>query len=376
MRCLHLMPMHSSINADLIHQFNLNFDPQMHLFVLKQDHPQTAGVPNCITDPSRFSVEYLNQHYAEYCSIFLHSLYLTPKELCALHPEAVRRIIWCVWGHDLYPVRRKQKHTFTGCIRQAVHCLKKLGRGTYLREHRQKNELERIIGKFRCILIGYPYDRIMLRKRYGPHVPIEIAPYFSDFDKADMARLAQEQSREHHEGINILIGHCGFHFIEHETYLRRLHQYCDENIRIHLVLSYGASSEEAAQIRNTALHLFRPEQIQITDQMMAKDDYHKLLSSMDIAIFPYLHQSGVFNTVLLSYLGKKMYFAPGGVLYQGFLETGLPVYDCTKIGKVPFSQFAAPPSPTDDSNPLYDIYDNQRNIQCWTAVLQQYANIM
>lgn len=374
MHCLHLMPMDSSINTDLIVQLNLHFDPAEHLFVLKQMHPKAVNIPNCIAAPEYFTIEYINQHYTEYNAIFLHSLYLSQNELLALHKDAASRMIWCVWGHDLYHVRRKEKMAFSDHVHNTVHFLKKVGRCTHLREYRKRQQAARVVSRFRCVLIGYPYDRVMLRKRYGNHVPIEIAPYFSDFDKDDMQQLYQQQCTEHHKGVNILIGHCGFHFIEHETYLRRLSRYRDQDIHIHLVLSYGASEEESRRIRNTAFQLFREDQITIIDTMMTKQDYHAFLSTMDIAIFPYEHQSGVFNTVLLSYLGKKLYFAPNGVLFRGFREMGLPVFDCTTIGQKPFPQFIQAPEPTDHACSLFDIYHNARNIQRWNEVLHKYAH--
>lgn len=373
MRCLHLMPMNSSINVDLIHQINRHFPPEEHLFVLSVPRNDTTDIQNCIVAPDHFRVQYLNQNHARYDIIFLHSLNYSPAELLALQDDAAHKIIWCVWGHDLYSVHRKKQYTPRERIHEFWHFLKKLGRFTHLRVFLKQRKIVRKIRCFRCVLIGYPYDRMLLRKKYGKNLSIEIAPYFSSFDKADMAALLDQKNLSSHSGTNVLIGHCGFHFIEHQAYLQKLAAYRNENIHIHMVLSYGASAEEIRQIRETALRLFREDQITIIEEMMSKDDYHRYLSTMDVAIFPYTHQSGVFNTVLLSYLGTKMYFSSDGVLYKGFQEMGLPVFDCGAIGRIDYQDFCRPSEPPDRNAPLYDIYNNARNVERWYHIFQKYS---
>lgn len=373
MRCLHLMPMNSSINVDLIHQINRHFPPEEHLFVLSAARDDTRDIPNCTVAPDHFHVQFLNQNHAQYDIIFLHSLFYSPNELLALRDEAAQKIIWCVWGHDLYSVHRKKQYTPGERIRECWHFLKKLGRFTHLRIYLKQRKVVRKVRQFRCVLIGYPYDRVRLFKKYGKKLPVEIAPYFSSFDKADMAALLDQKRLTSHNGFHVLIGHCGFHFIEHEACLQKLAAYRNENIHIHMVLSYGASPDEARRIRETAYRLFREDQITIIEDMMPKEEYHRYLSEMDAAIFPYTHQSGVFNTVLLSYLGTKMYFSPEGVLYRGFREMGLPVFDCTAIGRIDYADFCRPAGDPDRNSPMYDIYNNAKNVERWHHILQKYS---
>ena len=374
MNCLHLMPQDSLINIDLIKEINKHFPNNNHLFVLKHFRKEASHITNCVIDSSLFSLAELNQAHKEYSTIFLHSLFFSDKEIRSMSDELAKKIIWCVWGHDLYLVRRAKRLTLSDILHKSVHCVKKLGRGTYIRIHRDNAETARKVRLFKCVLIGYPYDKVMLCKKYGKNLNVNIAPYFSDFNKTKMNSLLQTQVMKTHAGTNVLLGHCGFHFIQHEKYLQKLSAYQHENIHVFMVLSYGASTEEIDRIQNTADKALGRDKYTIIKDIMSKDTYHDFLSNIDIAIFPYKHQSGVFNTVLLSYLGKKLYFSSHGVLYKGFKSLNLPVYDCEKIGRINFSEFISPAPAVNRDSLLYDIYNNDLNVQRWSNVFEDYCS--
>ncbi|GEM_PF-2061499 len=367
---LHLMLGDSTFNVDFAKQINNLFPYEANLFVLNKKQTDLKMEQNCVVNSSFFKPQFLNQHCKEYRYIVLHSLFFSDDEILALSDECAAKIIWCVWGHDLYSVHKKQQNSIKYYFHESVHAVKKVLRGTYIRQFIQKRNIAAKIGEFHLICIGYQYDQNMIRKKYGNKVNVKIAPYFSDFTMNDLKELRSK--KEHlvkNPTKNILIGHSGFEFLEHEKYLNQLSKYKDEDIHINLVLAYGASAERINKLRKLAYSIFGQEKCTILTEMMPKDKYYDFLSTMDAAVFPYLHQSALANTKVMSYIGVKMYFNPRGVLYKGFSENNVPVYDCRKIGQISFNELFKYDQTVPTESPLYETFDYSKNQRIWKQIL-------
>lgn len=370
MKNLHLMPMNSTFDDDLVEVLNENFLLDQNLFVHRMQRKKLSSVENSIVAPEMLNVEYINEHYSEYHLVLLHSLFLSPNDILKLSDEAAQTIVWCVWGHDLYSVPKKRKWSFSIWLHEAIHSVKKVLRGTYLREYNHKRAVAKKISLFHAICIGFPYDEIMVRKKYGDMVPVKIAPYFSDFSKDDLRRLKESrEQRTQSRTKQILIGHSGFEFLQHEKYLKLFSRYSNEDICINMVLSYGASQDRIAKLVDMANRLFGEDKVRVVTEMMPKEEYFKYISSMDIAVFPYLHQSALDNTKIMAFVGVKMYFDPKGVLFKGFTDSGVKVYNCREIGKVSFKQLCSTEYSDLSSSPLFDPFDYEKNVSAWKELL-------
>lgn len=369
MKNLHLMPMNSTFDDDTVLELTELFPDVENLFLHPVRRKALADFPNSIVAPEAFTPEYINRHCAEFDQIFLHSLFLSPEQLLRLSDEAVGKITWCIWGHDLYTVKPRRSTDLRTLAGEAVHCVKKLLRFTYVRQHAQQRAAAQRVAAFRRIAIGYPYDERMIRKKYGPGATVVYGPYFSRTTEANIGRLRQMRLARKDSTVNILIGHSGFAFLEHEKYLKRLAAYRDEDIRIHMVLSYGASEARVAALTELAHSLFGPEKCVIVTEMMPKLAYYEYLTNMDVAIFPFRHQSALGNTMRLAYMGVKLYFDPRGVLAKGFLEGGVRTADCREIGRVPFDRFRTQDMPPDTHAPLFDTFFYQKNIAAWSSIV-------
>lgn len=368
MKNLHLMPMNSTFDDDTVLELTELFPDCENLFFHRVQRPALKDFPNSIVMPEAFHVEYINSHHGEYDQIFLHSLFLSPGELLALDDEAARKITWCVWGHDLYTTKKKQPF-------DPVHTVKKLLRGTYLKQYRNQRAVARKVGSFRRIAINYSYDEHMIRQKYGHRVPVVYGPYFSRTTEQNIDRLRALRLARRDPTVNILIGHCGFPFLEHEKYLDLLSAYKDEDLHIHMVLSYGADEARIARLREQAFSIFGPEKCTIQTEMMPKVRYYEYLTNMDVAIFPFRHQSALGNVIRMAYMGVKLYFDPRGVLAKGFLEGGVPTGDCRKIGSIPFGQLYGDYSPPDIHAPLFNTFSYRKNIAAWADILDTKPGI-
>ena len=109
---LHLMPINSGFNTNLIAEINKSAPMENNLFVWKDGSPFADYQENCIADSRMFSPEYINAHCSEYWHIFFHSLYMKDREIVKLSDEAAGKITWVVWGHDLYRVKTPVEASF------------------------------------------------------------------------------------------------------------------------------------------------------------------------------------------------------------------------------------------------------------------------
>ena len=374
MKNLHLMPMQSTFDDSMVTILNQNFPAEENLFIVPAPRKALTGVSNCIVDPDAFTSEYINNHFTEYKHIFMHSLYLPPAELLRVSDEAAKRITWIVWGHDLYSVRKKEERSLKKSIHNTIHYFKKLLRGTFIKEWQHKKAVRRKVAQFERIGIGFPYDERMIRKKYGKKMPVVYGPVMSNSNMDLLKKMRKENEKLAHtllgeHPVRILIGHSGFDFLEHEKYLRKLSAYKNDNIHIYMVLAYGASPEKIKYLSNLANQLFGREKVTVQTEMMSLSEYNAFLSTIDIAIFPFRHQSALGNTKRMAYMGTKLYFDPRGVLAKGFLEGGVETFDCRCIGKIPFSKFIESPSLPSLDAPLFFAFEKSRSVEAWKTLL-------
>ena len=369
MKNLHLMPMNSTFDDDFIVEMNNNFLLDENLFVLSQEREIVNNQKNVIVAPNRFTSEYINNHYQEFRHIVLHSLFLSEDQIIQLSDEAARKIVWCVWGHDLYQVKKRSPKSGSMVIHESVHFAKKVLRGTYLKMWFKHQALSSKISKFHCVGIDFPPDAMMVHKRFGHKVNVRFGTYFSKFTADNIAKLRQIRLNRNDKTTNILIGHSGFDFIEHEKYLNLLSKYKDEDVHIFMVLCYGASKEKISCLKHLAHSIFGEDKCTIYTEMMPKAEYYQMLTQIDIGIFPFKHQSALANTKGLAYMGAKMYFDPKGVLSLGFREGGVHVYDCNAIGKVSFSELISNTNDVDVNAPLFRTFRYFENIDAWKSIL-------
>lgn len=377
MKNLHLLPMDSTFNDGIVSMLNANFPLEENVFVLRSTRSALAGNPNCIVNAAAFSPEYINEHACEYRRIILHSLYMSPKQLLQLSDEAARRITWIVWGHDLYTVKKKEKRTISNQLDSGIHFCKKILRGTLFREWKTRKAVRKKVCGFHSIGIGYPYDEHMIRKKFGKKVSVVYGPVIGHSSIDQIRCLRAEKSNKRlsvrlTEPIRIMVGHSGYDFLEHEKYLRKLAAYKDENICIYMVLCYGASPEKIEYLTDLAINIFGSDKVHVQTEMLSREAYNSFLSKIDIAIFPYRHQSGLGNTKRLAYMGTKLYLDPRGVLAKGFFEGGIKTYDCRKIGRLSFSEFSKATEPPDEFAPLFRSYNSPNNelgISAWRNIL-------
>lgn len=361
-----MMWMDSGFNYRLTEALNQYFPHDINYFIWRNSRLVPAELDNGNVDPSAFSADQINKLGKQYDRVFLHSLWLKDREILQLHDDILAKIVWVVWGHDLYKRLPMIKPTPRSLLYFGYKWLQQ--RSVFY--YPMRNQVAHRIAKFHCIAIGFDYDEVYIHKLYGSKVPVKFGPYFSkNQSMQQLVALRTMHMQDKHPEVNIIIGHCGAQFVQHEKYLKRLAKYRNNHIHIFLVMSYLATAQRIADVRELAQSIYRQDQFTIITESMPQDEYFSFLTKMDIAIFPFLHQSALGNTKRMAYMGTKLYFDPRGVLAKGFLEGGVRTYDCRRIGKIPFDEFSKPVLPPDEVAPLFRGFEVERCISAWKNLL-------
>ncbi len=363
------MSVYTHFNPDLILELNKNFRQEENRFVMRDPYPELLDFENCIVDNNAFNINFINAHASEYKRIFLHFNYLKPHQIMQLSDEAARKIVWVVWGDDLYYVKHRYgtPESFRDCLRKYFYIWShySLLYGLVRQKARKK------IRKFYGIGIGFPFDELMVRRLYGNRVSVFFAPVFSNGIRDGLL----EQNREEHlrrkdNKVNVLIGHSGFPFHDHEKSLRLLSKYHEENIHINMVLSYGANEARIKKLTEMAHKIYGKEKVTIHTEMLPYQDYCSFLAQMDVALFPFIHQSALGNTRRLAYYGVKLFLNQNGVLAKGFLAGGVKTADYNEIRNLSWIDFCRNDSIPDPNAALFDVFSYDKCVKAWKRLLE------
>ena len=359
------MPIDSPIfNEEFISITNTSSRESSHFFVLKHYNENILkNKNNCIIDKNMFRVKNIKLLLGKYDFVVLHSNFFSKLEIMSFKTRHLKKMIWCVWGHDLYKVDMVPK---TVSLLIWVRNILKSVFKPYI-----DRLIRRRISKFAAVVIGYNADKIEIKNKYGK-IPILSGLYGSGYYKNDIDSILEEKSNSTQESINILIGHNAFPYLKHEKYLNILQKYKNENIKIYLLLSYGYM-DYAEKIANMALSLYK-NKVVVINAFMDKIEYLKLLSNIDIAIFDFEHQAAFGNLISLIYMKKKIYLSAQGIMSKGLRLENIIVYDCDDIGKIDYKDFVSH-DPT-DYNTIYveKLLDKEYIANQWNNVWGYFEN--
>ncbi len=313
-------PIFNRAIEDIIKMLN---EEEKHLFVyrFKNSYDKSNKTENVIYDPSIGKAENINKYMNDHSFIIMHSLCYSGKEYKKIDKNTAKRMIWCVWGSDLYYLKKNVVHFILRKIYRFIT--------------RSESNRKKIIKNLKGITIGFSGDEIELRKKYGDNVPIYYALYPSGYFIDDVEKV--EWSKEPNSKTRILIGHSSYRYLQHKKYINKLSKYKGK-IELHIPLSYG-DSEYAKEIEVYAENIFGDNDVYIYNKLMNSEEYIKLLKSIDVAIFDFKQQAAFGNIILLLYLRKKIYLSKKGVMYRGLINENCIVYDCNEIGNVEFNEF-------------------------------------
>lgn len=351
----HFMSVNSPIfNNTFIRLINEEFNPEEHMFILgnRDIYASLTAQYDNVAFEAFFNLTTVDKYDNGINFLIIHGMFLTSSEICRMDNNMIKRIVWCIWGHDLYYVDKNISANI---------------KSNFITKY-EKWLSNKKMSKVRAIVAGFKYDAFEIRRRFGKKVSIYNALYSSGYYKDDVDNILKIK-RSENNATNILIGHSAFPFLQHDKILKQLARYKNEDIILTLVLAYG-DDKYADMVIKSASDIFSFDKLNIIRHFMNWKEYIALLCSVDIAIFDFDHQAAFGNLILLSYMGKKLYLSPSGVMYRAFSAEKAEVYSCSDIGRIPFSEFKT--IMRVNTNNLYaeSLLDKQNIIEQWKELFK------
>lgn len=278
--------------------------------------------------------------------VILHSFTLNYLDMIyfLLHPRHTRKTVWVIWGYDLYDYKdRKRSYksrlTFT---------LKKL-----------------VVRKIPYVIARSP-DYKRLQQWYGSSAThINVEPLYGGGDIANAPRRSRDQASQ---AFNIILGNSATKTNRHLDALEILSKYKNDDIKIHIPLSYG-DAQYAETVKMKARSIFG-EKVVFLETFMPPDEYRQYLTRMDIAIFNNNRQQALGNLAYLLATGAKIYLNDDSALWEIFNELNFTVHPINTLREANYEEFIDLDQNELDANSqkAREIYSEEHGVMCWNKV--------
>lgn len=309
LKVLHCMMEEPKFLPSFIETIKENFDYDKHFFVVRE-HLEEKRIEGK-------NIFFLEKKYSKLKKFFIYSYFMNKCEKIILHglfhkdiikilyyqPWLLKKCYWIVWGGDLYGVQNNSK---------------KLRHKLY---ENQRNSVIKNIGNIVTYIKG---DYELVQKRFDA-----IGEYKECFMYTSNIYHHYDIPKKEKNTINIMMGNSAAHTNNHFEIFEKLLPFKEKNILIYCPLSYGGGIDKNLIIKK-GKELFGDKFIPLTEFMIF-EDYLKLLSSIDIAIYAHKRQQAMGNTITLLGLGKKVYMKKDTVQWDLFENIDVKVYDINNL---------------------------------------------
>lgn len=323
-----------NFNIPLVEMLNnreLGFLGKEHIFITPHERVYNyLKNKNCnIIHTNRRGAEILNLYGVNVQWIFIHALNANGFEVVKIKNEIAKKIIWRTWGHDIFKAPNYLNSTKISLIFKWI--LTFLGYPLYVMK----------IHQFYGVGLGFKYDEILIKKYYGK-MNCFLLPYVNYKQTAEYLDQICSESKNRKEPIKrIMIGHSGNPKLNHLQNLARLKKFCDADITICLVLSYG-KKDYIKQVKEKAKFMIPENKLEIIEEYMEIEEYINYLNSMDVAVMDFDGSVALGNTLILLYLGKPIYIKRGSLMDVAFTNERLDLRYADDIERCSFDELFSP----------------------------------
>lgn len=235
-----------------------------------------------------------------------------------------KHLVWVEWGADLYDFKvykdSKLKNKISYIVKKAI-----------------RENVNSVICIFPpdCEYFREKYPRSKARVFYAPYISGKTSTRQYEYHSM-ISRL--KETKENGEPIYIQIGHNAQKQLNHIESLKVLSKFKDENIMLVLPLSYCAEPKYFEEIEQYLKNVFPGKYIILKD-FIPREEYFKIISRIDIAIFYTYRQTALSNIYEMINNNVKLFMPEGSVMKEYFCSLGIPISSIESIDTMSFKQF-------------------------------------
>ena len=321
MKIFHIFP-NEKFTVDYITRINQLFSNEEHDFYIHFNRTKICTANDLPFDnvfwgePEEDRVRFENL-FQRSDRVVLHSLFFgsygSMIEIWNTMKKTKKKVIWAVWGGDLYNFYREYHHS-----KNLKHILKETIR-------------KKIIANLYGAIAAEDYPELL--RMYKTNAKQFIATYSYQF-------LEVQHYEKPDFKVNIMVGHSATETCHHLETFEKLSQYCGK-IRIYCPLSYPKDYSYIEMVTKRGRELFGDDFFAMTD-FMEYPDYVRFLNQIDIGIFNNDRQQGNGNITNLLYLGKKLYMSAENNLLTTYCKLGAYIQEYKEIDSpdflIPYSE--------------------------------------
>lgn len=346
---LHIFPK-EIFAKEYVDFINKNFESEEHIFALYFN-----GVNKCeegiweyhnVYDVDREGMVWLlrNLRLSELNIFHCGGVSLKILLLQWLQPSIVRKSCWYIWGGDLYLNNGERKGIIDNIIfRIQKSVYKKYGLAGYIVEG----------------------DYKIAKEKYGLKCEGLPAMYFEESTQKIIFDLRETITS--FECKNILIGNSATKSNHHVEAIDYISHFSDENIKVIVPLSYG-NQEYAEQIIKYGREKLGDKFCPIREYLN-KDDYYKLISTIDIGLFNNDRQQATANIDALLILGKKVYMKQGTSMWDSYSKRfGFHIHNINLIPTTSFADFCSNRDAEFNQNVSNIMLNEARFVDEWSKI--------
>jgi len=327
---------------------------------------------NVICDWSLNDVKSLEKYCEMGEYLVIHGLHYSMEEVSEIPEQIAKRLIWCVWGHDLYDYK-----TATFSITKVMTFAKKLLRPILKRQSwkHMNYEYKRYLNRMRDfagVFVGFSQDEEIVRKKFGKQMKVFHAQYPVGTCADILLSLESDITSyaNHQRKVQVLVGHSSAPNQHHEKILKKLQKYRGR-VEVHIPLSYGYGGKKYSQkVTKRAKQLFG-EDAHIYADFVDNEDYVNILRNIDIAVLDHSQQAALGNVYMLLFLDKKVYLNKKGVVSKGLRQAGLTIFDARTIGMESFESFSSKVSENKNREYAKNCLDSQVLAKDWRKAFDE-----
>lgn len=238
-------------------------------------------------------------------------------------PWLIKKGVWLPWGGDLYWRKYAPVTALNGFIDRL--------RGIFIRH-------------LHAIATPTRGDYLSAQEIYQTRAQhIDGCPNIFAFERGDLDwSKAQAGEQKKLKKIKIIqVGNSADPSNEHLEVFEWLRRYVNEDMEVHVPLSYGFVGQE--EYREEVLRRGREifgEKFRPLNSLLGPAEYNLYLATVDVMIFNHKRQQGFGNMVISLYLETKMYLRPGVSTWDYLTEKmGCTLFDTGAIPALTFTQF-------------------------------------